>query len=215
MIEDDPVFYCEKVNHMESPELKMPGQTCSGVSFILAHESDTDPSAVSQLEHASQLQGCIFAIGMPDLHAGKGIPIGAVIMTEESVAYPPQLVYSDIGCGMSWVFCLAAESCQSTTSCNNRSITESIDGPFASTAELMKLCAQPMQQLLQTDLGGVVVCEKKDLVYEEAPTSYKDIDNVIKCLANDVRGENEGLVRILATLRPILTYKYKDPYIRR
>ena len=92
---------------------------------------------------------------------------------------------------------------------------ESIDGPFASTAELMKLCAQPMQQLLQTDLGGVVVCEKKDLVYEEAPTSYKDIDNVIKCLANDVHGESGGIVRILATLRPILTYKYKDPYNRR
>lgn len=64
----------------------MPGQTCAGVSFIVGHESDTDPSAVSQLEHASQLPGCIFAIGMPDLHAGKGRPIGAVIMTEESIA---------------------------------------------------------------------------------------------------------------------------------
>lgn len=71
------------------------------------------------------------------------------------------------------------------------------------------------QQLLQTDLGGVVVCEKKDLVYEGVPTSYKDIDNVTKCLANDVRGESGGLVRILATLRPILTHKYKDPYHRR
>jgi release factor H-coupled RctB family protein len=70
------------------------------------------------------------------------------------------------------------------------------------------------QQLLQTDLGGVVVCEKKDLVFEEAPTSYKDIDNVIKCLTNDVHGKSRGLVRILATLRPILTYKYKDPYNR-
>ena len=95
-----------------------------------------------------------------------------------------------------------------------------------------------VQQLLQTDLGGVVVCEKKDLVYEEAPASYKDIDRVVKCLAQDIRrpggadggsccgddagdgaesspakaAVDTGLVRILATLRPVLTYKYKDPY---
>eukprot|EP01083_Nonionella_stella_P220832 789662_1 len=79
-----------------------------------------------------------------------------------------------------------------------------------------------VQRLLQTDLGGVVVCEEKDLVYEEAPASYKDIDRVVDCLtkislidgSNDVeRGKEkgQGLVRILATLRPILTYKYKDP----
>lgn len=74
--------------------------------------------------------------------------------------------------------------------------------------------------LLQTEAGGVVVCEKKDLVYEEAPASYKDIDSVVGCLAGiglgggsgiGADGEGRGLVRVLATLRPILTYKYKDP----
>ena len=38
------------------------------------------------------------------------------------------------------------------------------------------------RRLLRTGLGGVVVCEKKDLVYEEAPALYKDIDRVVNCL---------------------------------
>ena len=68
-------------------------------------------------------------------------------------------------------------------------------------------------ELLQTDFGGVVVCDKKDLVYEEAPAAYKNIDGVVRCLAQDVCSETNGigLVRILATLRPILTYTSKDP----
>lgn len=78
------------------------------------------------------------------------------------------------------------------------------------------------RRLLTSDLVGVVVCEQKDLVYEEAPASYQDIDHVVECMAqvrvrgNDGEcGENESLVRVLATLRPILTYKYKDPYRHR
>jgi len=74
------------------------------------------------------------------------------------------------------------------------------------------------RKLLQTDFGSVVVCDEKDLVYEEAPPSYKDIDSVVDCLTKirmdggDVEGcDKKSLVRILATLRPILTYKYKDP----
>ena len=38
---------------------------------------------------------------MPDLHPGKGIPIGASIITKEIVY--PELVDYDIGCGMSFV----------------------------------------------------------------------------------------------------------------
>lgn len=38
---------------------------------------------------------------MPDLHPGKGIPIGASIITE-GIIYP-ELVDNDIGCGMSFI----------------------------------------------------------------------------------------------------------------
>jgi hypothetical protein len=84
----------------------------------------------------------------PIFRAGKDIPIGAVVMTEERVA-SPQLVDSDIGCGMSF-----KETCLHVSVGGKLSVNklqsmanhlESIDGPFASTQELMELCAHPMQ----------------------------------------------------------------------
>jgi release factor H-coupled RctB family protein len=44
------------------------------------------------------LKGVKFAIGMPDLHPGKGFPIGTSFATE-GIIYP-HLIGSDIGCGM-------------------------------------------------------------------------------------------------------------------
>lgn len=57
------------------------------------------------------------------------------------------------------------------------------------------------EQLVQTELGGRVICEDRDLLYEEAPMAYKKIESVIADLVD------AGLVRIIATLRPLLTYK--------
>ena len=39
---------------------------------------------------------------MPDLHLGQATPIGCVVATEPSVVYP-ELIGSDIGCGMSFI----------------------------------------------------------------------------------------------------------------
>ncbi|MBI3853792.1 MAG: RNA ligase RtcB family protein [Verrucomicrobia bacterium] len=58
-----------------------------------------------------------------------------------------------------------------------------------------------MQQLLQTPLGGRVICEERDLLYEEAPAAYKNIEAVIADLVD------ADLVSVIATLRPLLTYK--------
>jgi len=59
----------------------------------------------------------------------------------------------------------------------------------------------PAKSLSHTDLGSVVICYDNELLYEEAPQAYKNIDHVI----NDMK--NEGLIEIIATFRPILTYK--------
>jgi len=56
-------------------------------------------------------------------------------------------------------------------------------------------------ELLQTRLGGRVICEDHDMLYEEAPAAYKNIQAVIQDLVD------AGLVSVVATLRPILTYK--------
>jgi len=56
-------------------------------------------------------------------------------------------------------------------------------------------------ELAQTGLGGRVVCEERDLLYEEAPAAYKNVEAVIADLVA------AGLVSVIATLRPLLTYK--------
>lgn len=59
--------------------------------------------------------------------------------------------------------------------------------------------------LERTALGGRVICEDRRLIFEEAPEAYKDIHNVIGDLAE------ARLIRVIATLRPLLSYKTRRP----
>src|SRR4051812_5027286 len=56
-----------------------------------------ESEATRQLAAVAQLEGCVHAAGMPDLHPGRGFPIGAVVATREVVH--PHLVGGDAGCG--------------------------------------------------------------------------------------------------------------------
>jgi release factor H-coupled RctB family protein len=58
-----------------------------------------------------------------------------------------------------------------------------------------------VESLTTTQLGGVVICQDRDLLYEEAPPAYKDINQVIRDL------ERSGLIEVVATFRPLITYK--------
>ena len=59
------------------------------------------------------------------------------------------------------------------------------------------------KDLLRTELGSLVICEDKDLLYEEAPQAYKNISVVIEDLVN------EGLAEVIGILRPLITYKVR------
>jgi release factor H-coupled RctB family protein len=58
-----------------------------------------------------------------------------------------------------------------------------------------------VKQLSTTELGGHVLCTDRDLLYEEAPQVYKNIETVINAM------ESRGLMNVIATFRPLLTYK--------
>ena len=60
-----------------------------------------------------------------------------------------------------------------------------------------------VSELAQTPLGSRVICEERDLLYEEAPAAYKNIESVIQDLVA------AGLISVIATLRPLLTYKMR------
>ena len=55
--------------------------------------------------------------------------------------------------------------------------------------------------LTRTKIGSRVICKDSKLLYEEAPQAYKNIDIVIGDLVE------AGLATVVATFRPILTYK--------
>jgi len=59
-------------------------------------------------------------------------------------------------------------------------------------------------QLVQTPLGGRVICEQRELLYEEAPGAYKNIEAVVGDLVD------AGLVAVVAKFRPLLTYKTRN-----
>ena len=54
--------------------------------------------AVTQLERAAALPGCVRAVGMPDLHPGPGYPIGVALAFRHTLV--PHLVGGDAGCGV-------------------------------------------------------------------------------------------------------------------
>lgn len=56
-------------------------------------------------------------------------------------------------------------------------------------------------ELSQTDLGSRVICEDRDLLYEEAPEAYKKIEVVIQTMVD------AGLIKVIASFRPLITYK--------
>ncbi len=59
------------------------------------------------------------------------------------------------------------------------------------------------KDLTRTKLGSHVICEDRELLYEEAPEAYKNISVVIDDMVQ------AGLVDIVATLRPVVTYKVR------
>lgn len=60
---------------------------------------------------------------------------------------------------------------------------------------------QTPEQMTRTVLGSRVICNDRQLIYEEAPQAYKPVDSVVQ----DLMGA--GLVRLLARMKPVLTYK--------
>ena len=53
----------------------------------------------------------------------------------------------------------------------------------------------------ETRLGSSTVCHDINLLYEEAPEAYKNVEHIIDALLE------QGLCRVIATLRPLITFK--------
>ncbi|MEU5566483.1 RNA ligase RtcB family protein [Micromonospora musae] len=74
-----------------------PQSTPATVAVFASAESWIESDALRQCQQVAALDGMVHVAAMPDLHPGKGAPIGAAMSA--TVLYP-FLVGSDIGCGI-------------------------------------------------------------------------------------------------------------------
>ncbi len=74
------------------------GRLNSQFNIIASAVSWIEQSAVDQLRLNARLPGIERVVGLPDLHAGRGIAVGAAFWSRSHVY--PHLVGNDIGCGM-------------------------------------------------------------------------------------------------------------------
>jgi len=64
--------------------------------------------------------------------------------------------------------------------------------------------SEALSSLQRNQYGGLVICEDKDLLCEEAPEAYKAVDDVVADL------ESAGVLQVVATLKPLVTYKMRN-----
>lgn len=68
------------------------------VTIIASERLWLEDAALQQAKTTSQLPGMQRVVGLPDLHPGRGYPVGAAFFS--SGRFYPALVGNDIGCGM-------------------------------------------------------------------------------------------------------------------
>ncbi|WP_213135281.1 RNA ligase RtcB family protein [Citrobacter sp. FP75] len=68
------------------------------IAYIASDDLWIEGSAIQQLHTTANLPGMRRVVGMPDLHPGRGYPIGAAFFSLGR--FYPALVGNDIGCGM-------------------------------------------------------------------------------------------------------------------
>ncbi|VFQ47221.1 RNA ligase RtcB family protein [Desulfoluna butyratoxydans] len=73
-------------------------ETSAIIRVIASEKNWIEGAALQQLNTTATLPGMKLAIGLPDLHPGKGTPVGAAFFTLTTLY--PFLIGNDIGCGM-------------------------------------------------------------------------------------------------------------------
>jgi release factor H-coupled RctB family protein len=72
--------------------------TCSDFSLLCSDQVWLEGAAVEQFNQTASLSHIETAVGMPDIHPGKGHPVGAAFISKN--VFYPYIVGGDIGCGM-------------------------------------------------------------------------------------------------------------------
>ncbi len=89
--------------HKQQVETKMGNSSLQiiteNISVVASAKTWIEGDAIQQLQTTAKLDGICRVVGMPDLHPGRGYPVGAAFFSIRR--YYPALIGGDIGCGMS------------------------------------------------------------------------------------------------------------------
>lgn len=169
------------------------------VRIVASPRTWIEGEAVQQLERTATLPGMVAAVGMPDLHPGKGSPIGAAFVCEGRIY--PHLVGNDIGCGMAlWSTDLAKRK-QKLDRWAER--LDDLDGPWAGdAAELLAargVAATPHDGSLGTIGGGNHFAELQQVDEVLLPEVWAglglDADRLVLLVHSGSRGLGEAILR--------------------
>jgi release factor H-coupled RctB family protein len=167
--------------------------------LLASPSSWIEGEAVRQLERTAALRGMRLAVGLPDLHAGKGHPVGAVFGAEGLVY--PFLVGSDIGCGMAlWSTDLPARKPRRD---RWTSRLRGLDGPWSgdTAAFLAQHGLEPgdLDGSLGTLGGGNHFAELQSIeeVFDEEATAALGLDpsRLVLLVHSGSRGLGEAILR--------------------
>ncbi len=123
------------------------------IRVIASKKNWIESNAVQQLETTAKLKGIREAVGMPDLHAGKGYPVGAAFLSEGQIY--PALVGNDIGCGMGlWRTELKTSKLKLDKWASKLKLDDPWEGPASTWLEDYELPADLYDKSIGTIGGG-------------------------------------------------------------
>lgn len=156
-------------------------------------------AAVQQLEKAATLPGMRRAVGLPDLHPGKGSPIGAAFLTEGWLY--PTLVGNDIGCGIGlWRTSLSAKAPKREQWADRlRQLDDTWDGDSLAFLTERGLAPSGFEHSLGTIGGGNHFAELQSVAEvidaERCARLGLDPGAVCLCVHSGSRGLGESILR--------------------
>lgn len=169
------------------------------VRVIASPTSWIEGEALRQLERTAQLPGMEVAVGLPDLHPGKGHPIGAAFASRGRIY--PFLVGSDIGCGMALFATdlLARKAKRDRWVSRLDDLDEGWDGDVASHLASFGVESDGNEPSMGTIGGGNHFAELQviDRVHDEQKLSALGLDasKLVLLVHSGSRGLGESILR--------------------
>lgn len=179
-------------------------QSNADIRLIISDRNWLETAALDQLKKTAELTGMRCAVGMPDLHPGKGQPIGAAFITQHHIY--PHLVGSDIGCGMGlWLLDMPVRKVKIARW--EKRLT-GLDDPWEGDTEtyLRRANIDPTAELIAEHLqclgtigGGnhFVELQAVEQIYDEAVLKAAGIshDQVVMLVHSGSRGVGQAVLR--------------------